>query len=353
MVGLGIFGAMVLVTSVAAAPAGDLERVALGWESSGPCPGPELVRERLHGYLAGSAGTTSGDHVTANVVVASTESGLKATLELTTAWGASHRDLEASRCEDIADAVALVIATTLDPLLDLRAAHRPHDLTTTPAEPTAADDDGSDPGTAAQPRVPASAPALPASSISPPAPASTRASRRRPPKRTVAMIGGFAAGVGGGLRPRAGAIVEVTLGMKWRWLRVLAIGSHGFARERTLSQVPEGAITLRMWSAGAMGCGVPAFSRLEIPACVGVEGGAIIGEGVGLATTDEASRPWIGVAARTGLHLRVAPRLALALDLHGIGVALRPRFHVVGVGPVFTAAPVAGRALLGLQVQLP
>jgi hypothetical protein len=338
------------VSEPAAPPAVDLQ-----WEGTAACPDASLAQARLAGYLAQSGGT-SADTVRAHVVVTEVDSGLEATLQLATAWGESRRTLRAERCEDIADAVALVVATTIDPLLGIRD---PHDAG--PAlEPPARAELEPEPEPLPEPLPePEPLPPLVAAPDPRPTPAPVRDPQPRPkpePTRTIAALGSFGAGIGAGLRLRAGPVLDGSIGFDWRWLRVLAIGSYTFADERPLAGTEDGSIVMRAWSAGALACGVPRFSRFEAPACAGIEGGTMLGRSDGVNVPGSDSRPWLGVALRVGLHLRVTPRVALALDLHGIGVAWRPTFHIENVDTVdtvYTAPPVAGRALLGVQVRWP
>jgi hypothetical protein len=337
---------------VAAAP-GPEPAVDLQWDGTAACPDAGLARERLEAYLAQSEGAASSEAVIARVVVSETEAGLEASLELSTAWGESRRTLRADRCEDIADAVALVVATTIDPLLGIRDPHDGGPAIEPEPEPL--------PEPEPEP-LPDPDPLPPVDT--PPPEADREASDRTPdppPKRPAArspitLLGAFGAGVGAGLRLHAGAVLDASMGVQWRRLRVLALGWYGFSGSRPVEGTPEGTIALRSWGAGLLACGVPGFGRFELPTCAGIEAGALHGESDGLAQPDSTWRPWLGVAARVGLHLRITPRVALALDVHGTGVVLRPTFHVedqAEAESVYQAPPVAGRALLGVQVRWP
>lgn len=347
---------VVAIVAFFGAPASEAA-VDLRWEGPAACPDAALAEARLRESLARSEGEAPGP-VTAHVVVREVEGELEATLELGTAWGESRRTLRAARCEDIADAVALVVATTIDPLLGIR---EPHDAGAVVEPARARPEPEPEPELPPLPPVEAAPPSTELSPRASPAtdgePATEPATADREPRRApVIVLGAVGAGVGAGLRLRAGAVLDADLGVGWRWLRVLAIGSYTFADSRPVAGTASGTITMRAWSAGALGCGVPAFGRFELPVCAGIEGGTMLGTGRGLPDGASASRPWVGVALRAGLHLRLTPRVALALDVHGIGVVLRPTFHVAttdGLEPVYTAAPVAGRAILGVQVRWP
>jgi hypothetical protein len=161
---------------------------------------------------------------------------------------------------------------------------------------------------------------------------------------------GVAAGIAGGLLPLPGVTIEGAAGVRVRWLSVAAIGTHRFGRERGLE--PRGSIVLSGWSAGALACGWPRVGRIELPVCAVAEAGQVVGQGRGLEPRRTARRPWVGVGLRAGVAFAIVPRVAVWVAGQGTALALRPRFHVEGIGTVHTAAPVVGRGLFGVEVRL-
>ncbi|AKV02044.1 hypothetical protein AKJ09_08707 [Labilithrix luteola] len=111
---------------------------------------------------------------------------------------------------------------------------------------------------------------------------------------------------------------------------------------------------LSMLAGGAKGCWSVLAHKLDVAACGGAEAGRVLvrGQGPALESSSEASRGWFAVRAGALLTypvgiftLRAEPELVVPL--------LRDRFVVTGIDTVHTAAPVALRALLGLEVQFP
>lgn len=320
--------------------------VELHWEGGTACPDDAHARRRLADEVA-RAETSRDEHVVARVHVAESEDGIEATLDLATTAGQSQRVLSARRCEEIADAVGLIVATTLDPFLDLRTSRASRGAVRVPlaaGPPSAASVEE------VEPLPPDSAPDPVAPSLE------VRAKPEPPPvERSTASFGSFGTGVTGGLLPRAGPHLELVLGVKWRWLRGALLGHYAFARRHALPSVEDASIVLHAWSLGLIGCGVMARNRVELPLCTGIEGGRIGGEGrgSGLAFASSAARPWLGVVARTGVHVGITPHVWLALDVHGDGIVWRPAFHVEGAGSAHVVPRVAGRAILGIGARWP
>jgi hypothetical protein len=86
--------------------------------------------------------------------------------------------------------------------------------------------------------------------------------------------------------------------------------------------------------------------------CGGLEGGPILGRGVGVANTLSPVGAWLGGLAGAAARVRVHPRVALLAGADLLVALRRPAFHVGARETLFRAAPVGLRALLGLELRL-
>ena len=323
-------------------------QVELEWDGGAACPDELHPQERLARELARTEASPD-ERVLARVTVTDSGDGLQAELHLTTTAGDSRRVMQAGSCAEIEGAVALVVATTLDPLMDLRERSSSRvELSPMPRIEVPVREPTVEPESEPDEPEPEPEPADLGEIVAVDEPA---ADARTP----VTVHATVASGVTGGLLPSAGPHLEVGLGVGMRRWRLTLLGHHAFVRRTSVRDVPDAFVVLQSWGVGAIGCGVPGTGRIEVPLCAGVEGGAIVGRGrgEGLSYAASGARPWMAAVARVGFHFSITSRLWLVVDAHGDAVALRPAFHVEGVGRVHLASRVAGRAVLGFGVRLP
>ena len=95
--------------------------------------------------------------------------------------------------------------------------------------------------------------------------------------------------------------------------------------------------------------------RIEIPLCAGLELGAVIAEGVGIADPGRATLPWVTPRLGAGVGYRPVPWFAFGASAEVGFPLLRERFSVDGVGEVFriTAAEFAAGAWLDFKIRSP
>jgi hypothetical protein len=106
-----------------------------------------------------------------------------------------------------------------------------------------------------------------------------------------------------------------------------------------------------MWAIAARGCGVPRWGRLELPLCVGVEAGALEGDGVGATVRPQhARRPWVAVTAGPAIAFVPIPRLALLAGADIVVPAWRARF-LVGDELVHRPFAIGVRAGVGVELR--
>lgn len=175
----------------------------------------------------------------------------------------------------------------------------------------------------------------------------------RPPMHaTFVALAGVAAGLG----PRPAGLLRGGVGLRWGSLRVEAFAMHVLATNTPGDDVP--GVRASLTGAGALGCWAPAWGRLEVPLCGGLELGSLMGRGVGprVATRGDVRQLWIGLPLETGVAWAPIPRVALRALIGGNVGLRRPGFHI-DVGDERTAIsrpwPLGLYVAGGLELGLP
>ncbi len=307
--------------------------VDVEWHGDATCPSDHPFKHDIATHLYGGEATIE---VHARVDVANTDDVWTLTLTLTTADGASTRELTGASCAAVSAAAAFITALVVDPGLLTRDR---------PPEPTIP-----------EPPPKTAAPSIEAPPAPPPIVATPRP-RRSPPPREPWPIRGFLR-LAGGLEaftlPRIGPTLNPAVGVQGERWRLELTGLYRAPTRAHAAEDPRVSARLRLWSIGVRGCGLVRRGRLEIPLCLGVEAGQAIGDADGpLARVQRARLPWLAVVA--GPALAWAPRPWLALWF-GVDVAVRTipgKFTVTGAGDVHTIGPVGLRAALGVEARFP
>ena len=307
--------------------------VDVEWHGDPTCPSDHPFKHDLATHLYDGEPTTE---VHARVDVGQTGDVWTLTLTLTTADGASTRELTGASCAAVSAAAAFITALVVDPGL-LTREREPEP--TLPAPPPAA------PTTEARPApVPNPSPIVAPPPVRPAPP---------PRERTIRGFLRLAGGLEALTLPRVGPLLNPAVGLQGERWRLELTGlyrapTRAYADDRRVSA------RLRLWSIGVRGCGVIRRGRLEIPLCLGAEAGQAIGDADGpLARVQRARLPWLSAVA--GPALAWAPRPWFALWF-GVDVAVRlipGKFTVTGAGDVHTLGPVGLRAALGVEARFP
>lgn len=299
------------------------------------------------------ADPAAGGEVSAEVELRRQPASFAGTLALRTPWGTSTREIQAERCETVAEATALLIAIAIDPLATHHTLERTHGAPIgSPPNEDEPEDDPEIPGLAPTAFESFTAPIAPDPRVRPTPPSTVP-----PPDRPPRVHQGFVrleAGGGLGPFPQAGVTLAGAIGYRTRWLRV---GAHAryWAPQRIGHPLDSTvAADLSLWGAGAHGCAGPRWNEIELPVCASLDAGLMRGEGRGtLARVGTDRRPW--VAARLGPALAWSPRPFLGLWA-GFDVAfavLRPRFHIDPLGPIFEMPIPSGRAFIAIEARFP
>jgi hypothetical protein len=331
--------------------------IELRWAAPEECPDREAFLEALDAIAGRRLVEAQGAALVVDGRIEALGRGYALALRLRGPAGEEVRTLEASECEDLASAGSLVVVTRL--LGDVPAppedrARSPEEGLRSPEETAAAPTDAAVP--LPPPGADESQPSLVSDEVAPlpePGPhVEPRPAGRPRPQATLVALAGVAVGLG----PRPAGLVRGGVGLRWGSVRVEAFAMHVLATRTGGGDVP--GVRASLTGAGALGCWAPAWGRLELPLCGGLELGAVVGRGVGplVATREGVRQLWIGLPLEAGVAWAPIPRLALRALVGGDIGLLRPGFHV-DIGDERTAIarpwPVGLHAGGGLELRLP
>lgn len=308
----------------------------LEWTAPPECPNADRGAEHLARFLGGRALPT-----TARVALASAATGHVATV---TVDGAT-RTLQASDCETLARAAALVVAVSLDPFAAAAMLDEPE-----PQAPSL------DPFAASSGEVPLAAGGPPPARVASSRRASGRSgggasgSERRASASPEHWLGA-SAGPALVLVPALTGALRLGYAFQREALRVQANATYATPRAVTYPGTTVGG-RFQSVAVGVHGCLAPTAGRITVPLCAGLEGGALVGQGLGVNNPRTPVGGWLGAVAGGSVVLRVRPRLALSLGADLIGGLWRHSFHAGSRGTLFKVPLVGLRAMLGLELRL-
>ncbi len=320
---------LVLGVGLSGQDPGDLQtppaEYTMDWQAPASCPTAAeikaqvdaLTEARLDGYgvMAVTGAVTRGD-----------EDDYR--LRLTTSVGARTgvRELRATRCESLADSVALVIAVTLVPSMDQELDPPERSPTSRPQPilaPSTADD--FDAATSPLPR---------------PAP-----SRRRTAAPRALVRIGLGLDVGGGPGPTLAS--RLSAGVAWPHVRIAAEGTYLAPRR---AQGPgSSAGRVQQGTVGVSACGVLAAPKWSVPLCGGTAVGLLRADSRGVSPRRTASGPIVTPFVRAGV-VRRWRHVGLWLDAEALvrGVATRV---VLQDQEIFRPGPISMRLLTGIEIR--
>ena len=322
----------------------------LRWDAPPTCPDAAYVSAAVEERL-GRAPSHDEIEVHATVVDGGPR-GVVLELATTPASGPTDaRRLEAHDCRALADAAALLVALSVDPVAvaaisAARAGAEADEL-----------GDGGDP-VAADPDVPQSEESeAPAIETVPPVSEPARSARADAQPRPSSVPAEVLLHVVGG--PEIGALPGVAggasaaMGLGWSRLR-FEIGALWIG-VRTRDE-PLASVRVQMAGAVVRACARVGARRIEVPLCGGIDFGAVIGAGDRGAGTRTAFGPWIAPHVAAGVHGWVRPRLAVVGRVEVAVPALSTAFVAQEPGPeveIFRTGPVSARFWVGLETKFP
>jgi hypothetical protein len=316
--------------------------LSLDWEAPPECPDSAYVRRRVDELFAGGAPPTA--HLDARATaVRGADRRYHVTLRTVRSGTVGERRMEGASCRSLADALALVIALTIDPSRATGSgASSPADSTSEPASES-----------------PSSAPSAPAPApTSAPVPASAPASAPAPaPAPVPAPAPRWQWSASAGAVADDGSLPGIALGVGLRALAMLgpaAIETYASALPGQVGTVPGSPAdggTFRLVLGGARACYAPLRGHLDLAACAGLELGWLHADGLGVHYPQGADSLWAAGSLGLRASQQIAGSLRLALDLSVGDPWRRDRFVLDGIGLVHQASPVVGRAYLGPELR--
>lgn len=268
--------------------------VWVGWQAPPECGTAAALGERIDGALGRVA---SPDELLADVAIAIEPGAYRATLAIA---GGPPRQLTAATCDEVVDALALVLA------LAIRDA----------------------------------APAL-ATTEPLPAPAAPRA----PP--AVHLELGLRATADARTLPGPAAGVGPAIAIGTRRFRVglaIAVWTPATANAGTLT-----ATRVRLLSGALEGCGLLGPAQ----ACAIATAGPMTGDGSNAIDGAAATRWWSAIGASAGAHRRIAGRVVIGGAIEALVALARPRYELDSGRESYTAPGATVRAWLGIGFQVP
>ena len=288
--------------------------VNLRW--AGACNDTEVVFARLDEELQGATNTDRWVEVQASVESTSTPTGTKAVVTLETEAGETERSLEAETCEELHQAVALLLAIHVDPYGGERSEPEPEPVPEPEPEPV--------PPPQPEPEPERPEP-IPSSSPTP------RPEVLPDPGRAFVRAG---VGVSMSVLPRAAPAFELSGGWARGRLRLDARATYLPPQG---DSVAGGTVTYQSWDLAARGCGQFFRGPVTVPLCGVFGAGAVHGAASGFVEDGRDARALAYAAGSVGVDWAVASRFWFWGRAEGGATLLRPRFELEGPGTVHTA----------------
>lgn len=293
------------------------------WTAPASCPDDAAVEARIAALVEVSEAIAP-----TQAIVTEREGGFEVELVSTIEGETQRRTLTAPTCETVADAAAAVIAVTIDPV----AADPPSEVVP-PVE------------------------VAPATVVPKTAPTTTTATRpadrepvpRTPNERRPLEIGlHLGGGYGSAIAPRGSGVLGAGLSVGRRPWSLEAEGRVWTPRTFEADSETFGA---RVFMATAMlvGCLRPPSDRVEVPLCLGVEGGAERVSPTRLVDGRVAVYPWFAPLLRVGVRVRVNALLGVILRAEAAVPGLRAAINIEGFGQLWQTQAVSARVLAGLD----
>lgn len=347
-----------LLLGLVLAPAGEPGSVAIqqpedtgvwafDWEAPAECPTRDDVIEAIRVYLPElDEPTDSPGRADLRIAVRLASEAETWTAELRTSGhdGNAERRFSAAACVELADAIALITAVALDPVL---VARRTTVVETRPSEPEI------EPPEIGPPEL--DEPIDPPELVEPPNDDPlqglilTAIPEDSPRTRDVDLgIGVQGIGSWGPTETGFGGLAGsfAVFAGRWRWQ---LDGGWWIPRTQTLADGRGGRI--QGWWLGTRGCLVPRIGAVELPLCPGIEAGQVRARGIAPTTNVRGgTQPWVAITVGPGLRWAVVDRLALTLDATLLVSLVRGRF-LIGDEPITSMVPVGFRGALGLEVR--
>jgi hypothetical protein len=328
-----------------AAPA-DSEPLDLEWIAPSACPTRATALDDIARILDRSTTEPPLARVTARALLFRGEDARWHVVLTVSGDAAGERTLDASSCEELTNAAALVLALRIDPTLLMPEPVLPPGSATTPSPAVA-------------PSPPPADGASPP--VIPPEPTSAHVPRRpkkslevRLPPRDAFVLGALLVG-GAGEMPSVDIAAEVVGGWTRDRLRLELFLATGPVQHASVAGRGEEGASVRLVRGGLRGCYAAIDSRFTLSGCATgeVDGLWVDGSGTSIPEDARAGELALGVGALG--TWRVARRFALRVQVDGLVPFPRPSFVIddsagKAVVQVYRPFVVVGRAAFGAEV---
>jgi hypothetical protein len=329
--------------SVAIQAPGDPVVWAFDWEAPAECPTRAGVIEAIRSYLPDvdePPSSPSRAELRIAARVSNDDDTWTAEVRISGRDGNAERRFSASACTELADAIALITAVALDPVLVARRT-RVIEVDSPELVPEP------EPELVEPPDIGSLEPEHdtdPLSNL-----VLTETPDPAPPARYFELaIGGQAIGSWGPTDTGFGGLAGsfALFAGRWRWQL-----DGGWWIPRTQTFADERRARIQGWWLGTRGCLVPRVGAVELPLCPGFEAGQVIARGLAPTTNVRGgTQPWLAIIVSPGLRWAVLDRLALTADATLLVSLVRGRF-LIGDQPIASMVPVGFRGALGLEVR--
>lgn len=313
----------IAVADTALPPAPAFHGVA--WAAPAACPSVDGVRARIERRLGHPLDAELAPGGAIDISISRVGGRFVARLGV----GDEVRTLTAARCDELADAVAVVVVRLVRDGA-LAASPAVHAVATWPAAPSSA---AKSVAIAAEPDVEASAPADP---IEPDAP------RRWGLGMRIAGVSGI------GIIPQVGLGAEVALTGHRDWLMGEISATKWLASGEPVKGDPGAQVNVDL-KVIAMRVGWMA-PKLPLRAWLGAETGTMSGGGTGVAYAESGSGRWAAIGAGFGVAWRMTTWARLVGTTEVLGAFERVKFNLSDGTSVYEPTPVSARTTLGIEV---
>lgn len=296
--------------------------VQIEWEAPPECPNAEDIKAHAERLLGQPLGAPRAQQVVARATVHRNEAGnWELRLSLTSNDRVAEDTLIAKQCTALGDATALKVALAIDPVATARAI----EMAAVETKPKRA----------------------------PPSPEPVHAPESAaPPSAAPGSFGlRLTAGAGLGLLPSAAGGAALAFWLQRSAWRAELAGQGFWGGAARYEQLPAVGAQLQLFSAVARGCPVARAGELEFPICLGLELGAMRGEGFGVERTDTAHSWWGAVVLGPALRAPVSQALSFWLEADGAFAFLRPGFSVRNLGTLYSPGPGSARIWAGGEIR--
>jgi hypothetical protein len=181
----------------------------------------------------------------------------------------------------------------------------------------------------------------------PPAAPENRTKDRIPLGFDVAASSGLEVGAS----PHVSGLISARTGLVWHSARLELSGTY--LPPRTTSTA-FGDVRVQLGTVSVAACLQLVGGSWEIPACTGIEAGAMRADLRSEAKSRTWHGPWLAPMARIGAYWRATPRVALFLTAELAMPVIRPRFDLSvsqGSGHLFQPSAASGRFHGGVETR--